>query len=525
MAIYGRKVYITTTKTGTVTLTTPAHGTLASSISSGIVGESVTITSSMQTNYYISKYYVNDTAINGNTFKLVEGSNVVTCDEYYQQPSSGGSGTRYYTLTTEYYINSVLDSSLTKTYPISAYSYVRPSVYAKEINQATYSYCEPLNEFIMVNNTTIKYYYDKEIIPTLSNVTITRNQSAGSVSFTNNNEVPITIQFDTIQYYTNGEYKTATSSNMTLESGASDTLSLSTPLDYVYLYLVNTKDTNDKRPFTSGTIPTRLLSPTITVSSGYPYKTSSNLYIHKFNVSNSNSTSVTFSFVSSESSTQRTRSISANSSVDIEFTNTVISCSIVGYFTKSGYITSFDSDCTSVYVDPTTYYTLRVYRTAPTGTSTLYDTYQIASGTTIKPSDYTPPTPDGWRLDTYAPSSSFIMARDREIYFSYRYEDENVLHWDDFNVYASVDYNAEQGYSELSVRVSGLTDLAQSKSIGIAEGTVSSSAGQFQIYRVSAVGSVASEYYQVSGSYTWDAYIEITDLGGKWFSGSGTANN
>lgn len=523
--VYGKNVYITTSKTGTVTLTNPAHGTIAASKTSGLVGETIILTSSMQTNYYISKYLVNSTAISGNSFKLVEGENAVTCEEYYQAPSVGETE---YTLTCQYYLDDVLSSSRTKTYAIKANAIVNPSNYETDISNYDFVSVDPISSFVMTGNRTIKLYYEKqEEINPFDYITVTNyNDLYLRIVLANDgpiDSVDLTSSGGTVQ---NGTLTNSISFNGTITktmSGRTNDFNLSAVTYYSIRLSCTYNGTAYSKTFTYGTYLTKLNSPYIT-KERTSYDNTSGQTFFQWRVRNTNDVSVTFHYTIDGGTVFSTTIPSTSYEIISELLYTS-SSTLRGYFSSSNpsYADSSYSSLTLTHtIIEETYYTLTVVQYDPTGTVYKTNTYEIKEGTVVDPNDYLPTAPSGWVIGEYAPKTSFTMSRDRTISVNFEDEEGDKLTHADFRVYENIGYNDYGGYSELRICVETDDPIGRERMITISNGGVESKAGQFQISG-SGVGYAQTEYVEVSGEYTWSVSVDIDGVGVENYRGGGTA--
>lgn len=154
--LYGKIATIATeAKTGTVVISNPTHATISANKMSGFVGETITLSSSTDTNYIISYYTVNGSKITSNRFMLAEGTNTVSAVVAYVEPSVEST----FTLTCKYFKDNVEDTSLSETYTYSRGRIISPDNYKISISGYSFSECDTQNSFPIYSNTEIKYYY------------------------------------------------------------------------------------------------------------------------------------------------------------------------------------------------------------------------------------------------------------------------------------------------------------------------------------------------------------------------------
>ena len=155
--IYGKKVYTTTnTYTNITTDNTNFHGTIKPSKTNAIVGETIILTSTMQKNYFVDCYKVNEIKITGNKFVAKVGENKVSgVDYFYIAPSADTVG-----LTLIYYKDNVEYERVSKVVKIN--STVDISAYQKTYDNYVLTSTSLNDNFIIKEDTTIKYFYASE---------------------------------------------------------------------------------------------------------------------------------------------------------------------------------------------------------------------------------------------------------------------------------------------------------------------------------------------------------------------------
>ena len=206
MANYGKTAYSYVADTGYVTIQNPTHGSLKVNKETGFVGEKITIENSMQENWYIKNYLINATKIEGNSFSLVAGENIVSAEEYYQEESASEE----IQITLEFYYDGVLDHSQVLT--DTKGDFIRPSEFASLIEGYKYSHSEPVNSFTANADTTIKLYYVLAVNP-FDKITLTYNRinaTSGTISIQNNNDFDVLISniYGGINYYSGDDEET-----------------------------------------------------------------------------------------------------------------------------------------------------------------------------------------------------------------------------------------------------------------------------------------------------------------------------
>ena len=206
MANYGKTAYSYVAETGYVTIQNPTHGSLKVNKETGFVGEKITIENSMQENWYIKNYLINATKIEGNSFSLVAGENIVSAEEYYQEESASEE----IQITLEFYYDGVLDHSQVLT--DTKGDFIRPSEFASLIEGYKYSHSEPVNSFTANADTTIKLYYVLAVNP-FDKITLTYNKinaTSGTISIQNNNNFDVLISniYGGINYYSGDDEET-----------------------------------------------------------------------------------------------------------------------------------------------------------------------------------------------------------------------------------------------------------------------------------------------------------------------------
>lgn len=408
MAIYGRTFNIIDLTKGTVEITQPTHGSISTNISSGYVGETCRIYSSMDKGYAISYYLVNGSKINGSSFKLVSGSNAITAVE---TTSSDSETTTYYTLTLMYEKDGVIDNSLTATKEIAKNSYVNVNNTNYLLNDTNYTLesISPSSSFYMTSNRTITYSYSKKEVDynpfDYMNISCYKY---GEWDF----EVMETAPFETVDI--NFTCVSYTSSSASSETTASYSLSLDiNGHDHeavsigsnVYSKITCKAKTNLKnastytKSFENGTKPSDEITVPIKI---YINGTHNKTVEQQYKIGDSFSMSELGNSLNPDSSKYD------YSGSNISATNATVynGMSIELYYkTKS---TTTD-----------TYYTLTVnYYTG--GSLYTNNTYSIKSGTVVSPSSYKlSSAPSGYEFDSCSPSSSFTMSSDKTISIYY----------------------------------------------------------------------------------------------------------
>ena len=273
MANYGKTAYSYVAETGYVTIQNPTHGSLKVNKETGFVGEKITIENSMQENWYIKNYLINATKIEGNSFSLVAGENIVSAKEYYQEESASEE----IQITLEFYYDGVLDHSQVLT--DTKGDFIRPSEFASLIEGYKYSHSEPVNSFTANADTTIKLYYVLAVNP-FDKITLTYNRinaTSGTISIQNNNNFDVLISniYGGINYYSgNNEETIEPTSGFTIPANSTYTSeTFNTPLGhYFHRYFiimrgnkVGSEDTYSSEAY-SGDIETSDIKLNITIN-------------------------------------------------------------------------------------------------------------------------------------------------------------------------------------------------------------------------------------------------------------------
>lgn len=199
--VYGKYAFFkAAVQTGTVTITNPTGGTITASKVSGNEGDTITLSISLSSNYYLSSYTVNGTAISGSSFTLKAGENTVTASVYYSAPVDPTPSVTYYTLTVKYVDSSGSTLATSDTYSIASGTTVTPSDYDASVSSYNVSSRSPSSSFTMYYNKTITITYTK-VTPALTasiDITydVTREPDTSFfknwyVSIRNPNDVPV----------------------------------------------------------------------------------------------------------------------------------------------------------------------------------------------------------------------------------------------------------------------------------------------------------------------------------------------
>lgn len=418
--IYGKPVYTGNLKVGTITISNPEHGALSTNKKSGFVGETITISSSMNTNYTVSYFTLNGTKISGSSFRLLEGENVVSCVESYSAPSANDDAV----LTLKYYKNDTIDSNLTKTKTFSKNSFVNPSNYVIDITGYKCDSYSPATSFTITNDTTISYYYieEKEYNP-FDYITISTVHSVGSDNMTNG-KVKFTLSSDApfdycyidnadggIVYY---DYNTSEEVRVqeTLYKGKSvysEEWSFNGEEAYLEMELNATSSLSGAKTYyktySYGTKP----SAVDVIVAILTYLDGDLAYTYDHYAKEGETLSM-----SSLINKYMPNTKSEYSSSNITTSTVVATDDLTIYIYYKTKDSSSDNNETTK-----TYYTLTVYHY---NDDTLYtsETYQIEKGTVVKPSDYQLSYPKtGWAYESTRPSSSFTMSSNKSITIYY----------------------------------------------------------------------------------------------------------
>lgn len=273
MANYGKTAYSYVAETGYVTIQNPTHGTLKVNKETGFVGEKITIENSMDENWYIKNYLINSTKIEGNSFSLIAGENIVSAEEYYQEESASEE----IQITLEFYYDGVLDHSQVLT--DTKGDFIRPSEFASLIDGYKFSHSEPVNSFTANSDTTIKLYYVLAVNP-FDKITLTYNRinaTSGTISIQNNNNFDVLISniYGGINYYSgDNEESVEPTSGFTISANSTYTSeTFNTPIGhYFHRYFiimrgnkVGSEDTYSSEAY-SGDIDTSGIKLNITIN-------------------------------------------------------------------------------------------------------------------------------------------------------------------------------------------------------------------------------------------------------------------
>lgn len=199
--IYGKYAFFkAAVQTGTVTITNPTGGTITASKTSGNEGDTITLSISLSSNYYLSSYTVNGAAISGSSFTLKAGENTVTASVYYSAPVDPTPSVTYYTLTVKHVNTSGTTVATSDTYSIASGTSITPSDYDASVSGYNVSSRSPSSSFTMYSNKTITITYTK-VVPALTasiDITydVTQEQDTSYdknwyVTIRNENDVPV----------------------------------------------------------------------------------------------------------------------------------------------------------------------------------------------------------------------------------------------------------------------------------------------------------------------------------------------
>lgn len=273
MANYGKTAYSYVAETGYVTIQNPTHGSLKVNKETGFVGEKITIENTMQENWYIKNYLINATKIEGNSFTLVAGENIVSAEEYYQEESASEE----ITITLEFYYDGVLDHS--QSLSDKKGDFIRPSEFASLIDGYKFSHSEPVNSFTANADTTIKLYYVLAVNP-FDKISLTYNRinaTSGKISIKNDNDFDVFVSniYGGINYYSgNNEESVDPTSGFIVPANSTYTSeTLNTPIGhYFHRYFimmrgnkVGSEDTYSSEVY-SGDIDTSGIKLNITIN-------------------------------------------------------------------------------------------------------------------------------------------------------------------------------------------------------------------------------------------------------------------
>lgn len=410
--LYGKPTFIASdVKTGTVKITNPEHATISCNKQSGFVGETVTISSSVEENYVISYYTVNGVKITSNRFILVEGINTVSAVVEYVEPTVQEK----YNLTCYYYKDNVLDSSLTDTHQFTKGRIISPDNYRLDIEGYDFIDQSIQTAFPIYANSAISYYYEKQeeydpfdYVSVSASNNVSGGMTNGYLRISINSNAPfeeLTLTSSNGEVYYTATQKSSISYSGTISknsSGRTNEWSFNDEQEYWGITLKTSfRGKSYSRRYEEGTIPE-------------PKKVSITIITYLDNVK----------------AQTYTDEYEEGELVDISTLTNKYKPQSLCEFKSSSPSKDFNAYSGATLelwyesVEPTTVYTLTV-KHFKGSTSNLYTTrtYTIEEGTRVYPTSYKISI-SGYHVVSYQPSSDFLMTSDKTIQIMYEEDEE-----------------------------------------------------------------------------------------------------
>lgn len=410
--LYGKPTFLASdVKTGTVVINNPTHATISANKMSGFVGETITLSASVDTNYIISYYTVNGSKITSNKFILVEGVNTVSAVVQYVEPTVQEK----YTLYCYYYKDDVLDSSLTKTNQFAKGRVISPDNYRLEIDGYDFIEQSIQNSFPIYANSSINYYYEKqEEIDPFDYVSVSESNNVsggmtnGYLRISINSNAPfdeLTLTSSDGEVYYTATQKSSISYSGTISknsSGRTNEWSFNGEQEYWGITLKTTfRGKAYSRRYENGTIP-------------QPKNVEIKI----------------ITYLDGVKSFTYTKEYEEGELVDISSLTDKFKPQTLSQFKSSSPVRDFNAyegatlELWYESIESTTVYTLTV-KHFKGSTSNLYATrtYTIEEGTRVYPTSYDISI-SGWHAVSYQPSSDFLMNSDKTIQIMYEEDEE-----------------------------------------------------------------------------------------------------